>query len=71
MRVPHAALLCAQTPPGAEGVALDPSVLLFARLQRRKAGRSGRAKKAVIYSEERGRYVKPMFPKGEWDDAVL
>ncbi|KXZ46182.1 hypothetical protein GPECTOR_46g251 [Gonium pectorale] len=49
----------------AESVVLDPAVLQFARQQRRATGRrSGRAKKAVIYSQDRGRYVKAMFPKG-------
>ncbi|GLC46452.1 hypothetical protein PLESTB_001718300 [Pleodorina starrii] len=46
-----------------EGVILDPAVLDFARHQLRSKGRSGRTK-TVIYSEDRGRYVKAMFPKG-------
>jgi magnesium chelatase subunit D len=46
-------------------VQLDPSILLFARQLGHRRGRSGRAKADVVYSEDRGRYVKPMFPKGK------
>lgn len=47
----------------AEGGLVDEKLLFFAQEAQRRRGKAGRAKN-VIFSEDRGRYIKPMLPKG-------
>ena len=46
-----------------DGTVVDPNILMMAQLHQRSLGKTGRSKN-LIFSEDRGRYIKAMIPKG-------
>merc|ERR1719199_1303800 len=46
-----------------EGVIMDQDVLKFSQSMQKAQGKAGRAK-TLIFSNDRGRYIKPVLPKG-------
>ena len=53
-----------------DGTVVDPNILMMAQLHQRSLGRTGRSKN-LIFSEDRGRYIKAMMPKGAASHAHL
>lgn len=49
---------------------MDAKALFFGQQAQRRRGKAGRAKN-VIFSEDRGRYIKPMLPKVCVQTSVL